>query len=155
MSKVVGVVGVAQGANVFSVLATKIMAILKLDDAGKVDKFLKGEVKNLKSQIEGIDMNKQTAALRYKMDLSEVDSKIEDAEEAVEDSFTAVRVEDINSNEAMKQFSVKYWSGVQRAENLLEELKNKRKAIVEAYDKELESRNEQIAKREARIAKIS
>jgi hypothetical protein len=152
MSKVVEA---AQGANVFSALVTKIMAILKLDDAGKIDKFFKNEVKNLNSQIEGIDMNKQTAALRYKMDLSEIDSKIEDAEEAVEDSFAAVSVEDINSNEAMKQFSVKYWSGVQRAENLLEELKNKRKAIVEAYDKELESRNEQIAKREARIAKIS
>ena len=145
----------AQGANVFSALVSKIMSILKLDDAGKLSKFFEGEVKSIKNGIKAIEMNKQTAALQHEMALSEIDSQIEDAEEALKDAYTAVTVEDINSNDAMKSFSSKYWGNIEAKEELLERLKTKRKDTVEAYDKELEKRNNKIAKQEARIAAIS
>ena len=145
----------AQGANVFSALVGKIMSILKLDDAGKLEKFFTGEVKTIKNGIKAIEMNKQTAALQHEMALSEVDSQIEDAEEALADSYTAVTVEEINSNDAMKSFSTKYWDNIEAKESKLQSLKDDRKARIEAYDKELEKRNEKIAKQEARIAAIS
>ena len=145
----------AQGANVFSALVGKIMSILKLDDAGKLSKFFEGEVKSIKNGIKAIEMNKQTAALQHEMALSEVDSQIEDAEEALADSYTAVTVEEINNNDAMKSFSSKYWANIEAKERSLESLKEGRKRTVEAYDKELERRNEKIAKQEARIATIS
>jgi hypothetical protein len=145
----------AQGANVFSALVSKIMSILKLDDAGKLSKFFEGEVKSIKNGIKAIEMNKQTAALQHEMALSEVDSQIEDAEEALADSYTAVTVEEINSNDAMKSFSAKYWGNIEHKERALQSLKDDRKARVEAYDKALEARNNNIAKQEARIAAIS
>jgi len=145
----------AQGANVFSALVGKIMSILKLDDAGKLEKFFAGEVKTIKNGIKAIEMNKQTAALQHEMALSEVDSQIEDAEEALADSYTAVTVEEINSNDAMKSFSAKYWDNIDAKELKLQSLKDDRKAKVEAYDKALEARNNNIAKQEARIAAIS
>jgi len=145
----------AQGANVFSALVGKIMSILKLDDAGKLEKFFAGEVKTIKNGIKAIEMNKQTAALQHEMALSEVDSQIEDAEEALADSYTAVTVEEINSNDAMKSFSTKYWDNIDAKEQKLQSLKDDRKARVEAYDKALEARNNNIAKQEARIAAIS
>ena len=145
----------AQGANVFSALVGKIMSILKLDDAGKLSKFFEGEVKSIKNGIKAIEMNKQTAALQHEMALSEVDSQIEDAEEALADSYTAVTVEEINSNDAMKSFSTKYWDNIEAKERKLQSLKDDRKARVEAYDKALEARNNNIAKQEARIAAIS
>ena len=145
----------AQGANVFSALVGKIMSILKLDDAGKLEKFFAGEVKTIKNGIKAIEMNKQTAALQHEMALSEVDSQIEDAEEALADSYTAVTVEEINSNDAMKSFSTKYWDNIEAKESKLQSLKDDRKARVEAYDKALEARNNNIAKQEARIAAIS
>lgn len=145
----------AQGANVFSALVGKIMSILKLDDAGKLEKFFTGEVKTIKNGIKAIEMNKQTAALQHEMALSEVDSQIEDAEEALADSYTAVTVEEINSNDAMKSFSTKYWDNIEAKERKLQSLKDDRKARVEAYDKALEARNNNIAKQEARIAAIS
>ena len=145
----------AQGANVFSALVGKIMSILKLDDAGKLSKFFEGEVKSIKNGIKAIEMNKQTAALQHEMALSEVDSQIEDAEEALADSYTAVTVEEINSNDAMKSFSTKYWDNIEAKERKLQSLKDIRKAKIEAYDKVLESRNANISKQEARIAAIS
>lgn len=145
----------AQGANVFSALVGKIMSILKLDDAGKLEKFFAGEVKTIKNGIKAIEMNKQTAALQHEMALSEIDSQIEDAEEALSDAYTAVTVEEINSNDAMKSFSEKYWKNIEAKEHKLQSLKDGRKAIIEAYDKTLEARNANIAKQEARIAAIS
>ena len=141
--------------TVFSALIKEIMAILKLDAAGKLEKFFKNEVKSLKSDIKVIEMNKQTAALQYEMALSEIDDKIESAEEALKDAYRAVKIEDINNNDAMKQFSGKYWNNIDTKESNLEALKEERKAIVKNYEDHLEARNKKIAKREARIKAIS
>ena len=145
----------AQGANVFSALVGKIMSILKLDDAGKLSKFFEGEVRSIKNGIKAIEMNKQTAALQHEMALSEIDSQIEDAEEALKDAYTAVTVEEISSNDAMKSFSPKYWGNIEAKENGLAYLKTKREDTVKTYDEVLKSRNEKITKQEARIAAIS
>ena len=141
--------------TVFSALIKEIMAILKLDDAGRLEKFFKNEVKLLKSEIKVIENNKQTAALEYEMALSEIDDKIESAEEALKDAYRAVKIEDINNNDAMKQFSNKYWYNIDVKESNLEALKEERKAIVKNYEDHLEARNKKIAKREARIKAIS
>ena len=141
--------------TVFSALIKEIMAILKLDDAGKLEKFFKNEVKLLKNEIKVIENNKQTAALEYEMALSEIDDKIESAEEALKDAYRAVKIEDINNNDAMKQFSSKYWANIDNKEATLESLKEERKAIVKNYEDHLEARNKKIAKREARIKAIS
>lgn len=145
----------AQGANVFSALVTKIMAILKLDDAGRLSKFFENEVKSIKNGIKAIEMNKQTAALQHEMTLSEIDSQIEDAEEALKDAYAAVTIEDISNNDAMKAFSSRYWANIDNKDYTLTSLKEKREAVIEAYEKQLKNRNEKIAKQEARIKAIS
>lgn len=141
--------------TVFSALIKDIMAILKLDDAGRLEKFFKNEVKLLKNDIKVIENNKQTAALQYEMALSEIDDKIESAEEALKDAYRDVKIEDINNNDAMKQFSSKYWYNIDNKESNLEALKEERKSIVKEYEEQLEARNKKIAKREARIEAIS
>lgn len=145
----------AQGANVFSALVTKIMAILKLDDAGRLSKFFENEVKSIKNGIKAIEMNKQTAALQHEMTLSEIDSQIEDAEEALKDAYAAVTIEDISNNDAMKAFSSRYWANIDNKDYTLTSLKENREAVIEAYEKQLKNRNEKIAKQEARIKAIS
>lgn len=136
-------------------LEAKIMAILKLDDVGKLKKFFKGEVKNLNGQIAAIENNKLTAELELKLALSKADDKIEDAEAALEDAYTAVKVEEISSNESMSYFSERYWKNIDAKTESLESLKNRRKSLTEDYDKVLEARNKRIEKLKARIAKIS
>jgi len=131
------------------------MAILKLDDAGRINKFFEAEVKTMNNGIRSIKMNSQADALRHEMELSVIDSKIEDAEETVKDAYLAVSVEDIKSNDDMTRFSVKYWANIESKEAALEKLKEQRKADVEQYEKTLADRNAKIAKYEARIIKIS
>lgn len=145
----------APGAKVFSALVSKIMSILKLDDAGKLEKFFSGEVKAIKNKIKAVANNKQTRALGHEMDLSDLDLKIEDAEEAVKDAYSSVTVEEISSNDSMRSFSDKYWSNIDDKELRLKMLVENRKAKVEAFDAENKKSDEKIAKYEARIAMIS
>ena len=144
-----------QETTVFSALIKEIMAILKLDDAGKLEKFFKNEIKALKSEIKVIETNKRTAEIQYENNLAEIDDRIEDAEEALKDAYRAVKIEDINNNDAMKQFSTKYWNNIDNKEATLESLKKEREAIVKNYEDQLELRNKKIAKREALIKAIS
>lgn len=145
----------AQGANIFSALVTKIMAILKLDDAGRLSKFFENEVKSIKNGIKAIEINKRTAALQHEMTLSEIDSQIEDAEEALKEAYTAVTIEDISNNDAMKAFSSRYWANIDNKDYTLTSLKENREAVIKVYEEQLKSRNEKIAKQEARIKAIS
>lgn len=141
--------------NTLTALERKIMSILKLDDSGKLHKFFKGEIKRLNGDIENIEMNKKSAEVKYKNDLSQIDYKIEDAEEEIAESYTAVKIEDIGSNDANQFFSSKYWENVDAKESKLKSLKESREKVVKDYEETFKNRNEKIAKIKERIAAIS
>ena len=139
----------------FSDLVSEVLKLLKMDDAGKVSKFFKKEVKRLKEEIKTFEMNKQTAEMEFERRLSKYDSQIEDAEEAVKEAYTKIQVEELTSNEDMENFSAKYWSNINDKEYLLESLVDARKRAVEQYEITVKERDEKIAKRVQRIEKIS
>ena len=139
----------------FSDLVAEVLKLLKMDDAGKVSKFFKKEVKRLKEEIKTFEMNKQTAEMEFERRLSKYDSQIEDAEEAVKEAYTKIQVEELTSNEAMENFSAKYWSNINDKEYLLISLVDARKRAVEQYEITVKERDEKIAKRVQRIEKIS
>lgn len=139
----------------FSDLVAEVLKLLKMDDAGRVSKFFKKEVKRLKEEIKTFEMNKQTAEMEFERRLSKYDSQIEDAEEAVKEAYTKIQVEELTSNEAMENFSAKYWSNIDVKEYLLKSLVDERKKAVEQYEITVKERDEKIAKRVQRIEKIS
>lgn len=139
----------------FSDLVAEVLKLLKMDDAGRVSKFFKKEVKRLKEEIKTFEMNKQTAEMEFERRLSKYDSQIEDAEEAVKEAYTKIQVEELTSNEAMENFSAKYWSNINDKEYLLISLVDARKRAVEQYEITVKERDEKIAKRVQRIEKIS
>ena len=139
----------------FSDLVAEVLKLLKMDDAGRVSKFFKKEVKRLKEEIKTFEMNKQTAEMEFERRLSKYDSQIEDAEEAVKEAYTKIQVEELTSNDAMEIFSAKYWSNIDVKEYLLKGLVDERKRTVEQYENTVKERDEKIAKRVQRIEKIS
>ena len=139
----------------FSDLVAEVLKLLKMDDAGRVSKFFKKEVKRLKEEIKTFEMNKQTAEMEFERLLSKYDSQIEDAEEAVKEAYTKIQVEELTSNEDMENFSAKYWSNINDKEYLLKSLVDARKRAVEQYEITVKERDEKIAKRVQRIEKIS
>ncbi len=143
------------GVEVKNALAARIVTILKMDDGSKVEKFFTKEVKRLEGEIDTIKMNKQTAELSLKNDFYKLDSKIEDATVALEEAYEAVTIDNVKSNEIMAKFSESYWYNIDTQEAALERLNKERVSIQERYDAELKARNEKIAVRKSRIAKIS
>lgn len=139
----------------FSDLVSEVLKLLKMDDAGKVSKFFKKEVKRLKEEIKTFEMNKQTAEMEFERRLSKYDSQIEDAEEAVKDAYTKIQVDELSSNETMENFSVKYWRNIDDKECSLKILAEERKKAVEQYELAVRDRDEKIAKRIQRIEKLS
>ena len=139
----------------FSDLVSEVLKLLKMDDAGKVSKFFKKEVKRLREEIKTFEMNKQTAEMEFERRLSKYDSQIEDAEEAVKDAYTKIQVEELSSNETMENFSVRYWRNIDDKEYSLKILAEERKKAVEQYELAVRDRDEKIAKRIQRIEKLS
>ena len=139
----------------FSDLVAEVLKLLKMDDAGRVSKFFKKEVKRLKEEIKTFEMNKQTAEIEFERILSKYDDQIEDAKETVKEAYTKIQVEEITSNENMENFSAKYWRNIDDKEYLLKSLVDERKRTVEQYEITVKERDEKIAKRVQRIEKIS
>ena len=133
----------------------RIKAFFKLDDAGRVENFFKNEIKAMRLRIRAIEMNMKSDELKLEIDLATIDSTIEDAVQGIEDTYTAVKPEDVTNNEAMIKFSPKYWKAIKSAEALVASLQKEREAIVQSYEEELKSNKAEIALLVARIAKLS
>ena len=133
----------------------RIKAFFKLDDAGRVENFLKNEIKAMRLRIRAIEMNIQSDELKLVIDLATIDSVIEDAVQGIEDAYTAVKPEDVTNNESMNKFSPKYWKAIESAEALVVSLQKDREEIVKSYEEELKSNKAEIALLNARIAKLS
>ena len=131
-----------------------VMALLKLDDAGKISKFFSQEIKAAKEAINGLKLNLKVADLNYQQKVSKYEQSVEDAKEAVNDAFVAVTVEDVATNAKSTAFAETYWYNVKKAEAALERIEKQADYDKEAYEKEVENINEQIAKYQARIDKI-
>lgn len=135
-------------------IVEKIMKLLKLDDAGKVEKFFRKEIKKHENVIR--DTNNLLTAMgnAHEAKLQEIDDKLEDARESLEATYTDVLPANVATNDAMESFAYEYWSRVDAAEDKVKRLEEHRKILIEKYDKEVEATKEKIAKAKARIDKI-
>lgn len=136
-------------------VVAKVMAFLKLDDCGRVDKFFDKQVKAFKDKIKVLERNATTAEIKFSQVTDKYNDNLEDAKESLEEAYLAIKPEDISSNEAIDRFSVSYWANIEAKERAIEKLNDDMKAQQEAYDEEAEENAEQIALLKARIAKIS
>ena len=128
---------------------------MKLDDAGRLDKFFDGEIKKINQKIANIDMNKAQAKLSYDKDLSELEGDIEDAQVQLDEAYTAITIDQISTNEAMTNFSAVYWTNIETKQAKLDSLTDALRLLTTEYDKSVKERDEKIAMNKARIAKIA
>lgn len=136
-------------------LVKKIMAILKLDEAGKISKFFSGIVKDEKRTIAKIEANIKANELEYETEMDQLEENLEDAKDAVEAAYQNVTLDDVKTNESMESFKVSYLANIRNKEAAVALLEEKIKANKENYDETLKANKEQIAKREALIAKLT
>lgn len=135
-------------------IVKKVMSLLKLDDAGKIDKFYRQEIKSSKEAIEGLNLNLQVYELERKREVSRSNKNIEDAEIEIEEAYNNVKPENVTNNAAATAYSSVYWAGVEAAERKLNKLKESAKQAEKIYNEIVEDVKGQIAKYQYRIDKI-
>lgn len=135
-------------------IVNKIMAFLKLDEAGKIEKFFLREIKKIEGHIRDLKNNRTAITNMYDSEVSKLEDAIEDAKEGITNAEQAVTESDVRNNESCDSFSVSYWSRIENAERKFNKLQEELKARTEEHEKNVKEINEQIAKYEARIARI-
>jgi len=136
-------------------LLGKIMHILKLDEAGKIDTFLSKEKKICQNAIKGLGQEKSSLEFNFNNKKDDLNDKIEDAKEAVNAAYTSVTLKDVESNEKMAEFRDKFWSNVNRRTNALRALEEELKDLTKVFDEACKENTEQVEKQKARIARLS
>ena len=136
-------------------LLAKIMKALKLDEAGKVETFLSKEKKICEKNIKGLGQEKAAFEFEYNNSKDEINEKIEDAKEALEDAYAAITLKDIETNEKQAEFRVKFWNNIERKTNYLRALEEELKDLTKSYEEALKENKEQVEKNQQRIAKLS
>ena len=99
-------------------------------------------------------MNKQAKAFKLKTDLYQIDSDLEDAHQAVEDAFDAIKPENVLNNDVMDSFAPEYWGNIDRAEQRVKVLEERRKQVIEAAAEEARVNDEKIEKYKYRISRL-
>jgi hypothetical protein len=132
-----------------------IMKALKLDDAGKISKFINQEIKSSEENIESLKLNLKITELTRKQRISEFDRKIEDARDLIESEYQNISPSDVSTNSLMQSFSDTYWKRVYEAEAALEQILNEATLEEESYKREVAFIEDQISKYQSRIKKLS
>jgi len=141
--------------TIYTGIVAKVMAILGLDEAGKVQKFFKGEIKSMNRLITKLEANKQTNKINFDEAVSNLQEEVEDATEAIENAYTNIQIERISDNASMKSFGKRYWSRISEAESNLKDI-NERLSDIKGENKEsIKDIDDQITKWKERIAKIN
>lgn len=136
-------------------IVKRVMSLLKLDDAGRIDKFYRQEIKSSKESIEGLELNLQVYELERKQEVTRSNKNIEDAEAEVEAAYDNVKPENVANNATATAYSSTYWANVEAAERKLGKLKESAKKAEEAYNEKVADVKDQIAKYQYRIDKLS
>jgi len=135
-------------------IVARIMKVLKLDEAGKIEKFFAKEIKKFETAIKHLNNNIVALKNVYQAAVDALNEKLEDAREAVENAYDAVTLENLATNDSMTNFSERYWAKITRAEEAVVALEEQFKKLTENHEKELKEVQEQIGKRQTRIAKL-
>ena len=135
-------------------IVARIMKVLKLDEAGKIEKFFTKEIKKFETAIKHLNNNIATLKNMYQAAVDTLNEKLEDAKEAVENAYDAVTLENLATNDSMTNFSERYWAKIARAEELVVAVEDELKRLTERHEKDLKEIQDQTVKREARIAKL-
>lgn len=136
-------------------IVNAILGLLGLDDAGQLDKFFNRQIKQIKRNIKNLNQNIDVLKGNFETAKEELEEKIEDAVEYVRNAYMAIKIEDIKNNGAIEEFEASYWYNIREKEYDLERLE-KQLIKLESDNKDaIEAKEEEIARMNTRIKKIT
>jgi hypothetical protein len=135
-------------------LVARVVAILGLDDAGKMQKFFDKEKKDANREIKKVDTNKNIDKMNHENELGDLQLKLEDAQDRHNDAKTAITPENVVNNEAMARFSESYWANIKRKKDEVTEIKEAIIELKEDFDVDNKENDKIIKSYKERISII-
>lgn len=136
-------------------LVEKIAAFLKLDDAGRVEKFIASNVKDYKRSIKELEAISKAKALQYETASERLTEKLEDAQTASDDSYLAVDITKLSSNAEMNEYRETYRRNIEKAAGVVARVEDEIKQLKEEFEADNKENVSQIAAYNSHIAKMS
>lgn len=141
-------------ASSFSIVR-EIVTLLKIGDAGKLESFIRRTVRQLENEKKTLAKNLEILKFNFENEDEKRQDKLEDAKSALEESYLAIDVDLIKTNEAQDSFMNIYLSNIDSAALKVKALEEKAEAAKSAYEKESKAISDQIESLSTRINRIS
>jgi dGTP triphosphohydrolase len=135
-------------------ILAKVMAAFNLGTEGKYGSFFQRELKKLNSKKRAAEGNIANLEFNAKAELDKLRDKLEDAQDAQEQSYLNVTEEQVATNALQEAHSAVYWAGIDKADAEVTYINDQIKNVAEQLEKDVERQNKVIALIEARIATI-
>ncbi len=132
-----------------------IMHILKMDDAGQINKFFEKEVKRLKTDIKTLEGNKTVVIMDRDREIEKLNDTLEDAKQNLEDAKLAITVENVKNNAAIDDFRNYYWGNVYAKRDSIDYLEKKLVNTTKMFEEKIEKIDKQIANKNLDIDMIT
>lgn len=136
-------------------LLEKIVSVFKLDDAGRADKFLKSNVKYFKQEIKQHEADLKTNELKYEIKMDKLSDQLEDAKEALDNSFFNIDVETLKNNANNDAYRETYMAGITEANSKVARLEYNIEFEAKNYEGDVEDLNDKIDICKAYIKKMT
>lgn len=141
--------------TVVSKLVTKICALLKLGEEGKVNNFFTRQLRDLRRNLDKAQRNVEMLNVARVDLITDFEDQMEDATKALEDAFLNVDVEQIGTNAQCDHYADAYWSSISAAERNIETIKSYHETALESANNQILEAEKVVAKLLSRIEKIS
>ncbi len=132
-----------------------IMAYLNLGEEGKLGAFFQREIKKLNSRVKAANQSIANIEFNSGVQLEKLRDELEDAQDALEQSYLNVTPKDVSSNAAQEAHSSVYWSGIESAEANVTRITKHIANAVEQQENDIKVQTDLIATLEKRIASIT
>lgn len=138
----------------FSISRT-VCTLLKLGNGGKLDSFLLRVIKTLKKEIVLLNKNLDTLKFNHEQTLDELNDKLDDAQESLQNSYFEINVDKIATNESQKAYEEVYLENIDRHQAVVKNILTKIQETKDSYEVNVLDLEEEIASRQTRIDTIS
>lgn len=138
----------------FSISRT-VCTLLKLGNGGKLDSFLLRVIKTLKKEIILLTKNLDTLKFNHEQTLDELNDKLDDAQESLQNSYFEINVDKIATNESQKAYEEVYLENIDRHQAVVKNILTKIQETKDSYEVNVLDLEEEIASRQTRIDTIS
>lgn len=137
------------------ILAALWVAVHSSSNGDKLSIFFDKTIKHLQQKIKRLKSNLSAETIKHEEIIENLDEQIEDAKQALEDSYIEIPEEALKTNASMNDFQEHYLYNISQKQKIVEELREKKEKQIVDFKAKVGDLESSISKFEKLIAKLS